>query len=134
MDKMDNHECALEWLTYAERDLSSADFLTNQRPVPIEIICFHCQQSAEKSLKGLLVTEGIRPPKIHDLRELYNLCAPVMANIAVILAQCNALNKFSVGPRYPSQIELTEQDMKEALANAQAILQFAKPVIQGERC
>jgi HEPN domain-containing protein len=129
MDSMDNHEYALEWLAYAERDLSSAEFLTNQRPVPIEIICFHCQQSAEKCLKGLLAKEGIRPPKIHDLQELYDLCIPVISNITVILAQCDALNKYSVEPRYPSQIELTEQDMKQALANAQAILQFSKPII-----
>jgi HEPN domain-containing protein len=71
---MDNREYALEWLGFAEMDLSSAEFLTGKRPLPLEIICFHCQQSAEKCLKGLLVINTIQPPKTHDLRELYNLC------------------------------------------------------------
>jgi HEPN domain-containing protein len=49
---MDKADAALEWLTHAEDDLGSAEFLLNKKPLPIEIICFHSQQSAEKVLKG----------------------------------------------------------------------------------
>jgi HEPN domain-containing protein len=58
---------AKEWLSYAEMDLSSAEFLLGKRPLPLEIICYHCQQSAEKCLKGLLVLKNQMPPKTHDL-------------------------------------------------------------------
>jgi HEPN domain-containing protein len=101
MDEMATQEYALEWLTYAEADLNSAEFLLNLRPLPIEIICYHCQQSAEKCLKGLLVTQAINPPKIHDLRELYDLCSPIIANISPLAASCEALNPYSSQPRYP---------------------------------
>ena len=37
-----------EWFEFAKRDLESAKFLINMHPVPIEIICYHCEQSAEK--------------------------------------------------------------------------------------
>ncbi|MBN2050303.1 MAG: HEPN domain-containing protein [Spirochaetales bacterium] len=39
-------------------------------PGPLEIICFHCQQAAEKALKAYLAYNEIRPPKTHDLDEL----------------------------------------------------------------
>ncbi len=48
---MDKKEAAKEWFKIAESDLSSAAFLQKMRPTPVEIICYHCQQSAEKYLK-----------------------------------------------------------------------------------
>ena len=41
----------LEWLEYSKRDFDSATFLKNMKPLPCEIICYLCQQSAEKALK-----------------------------------------------------------------------------------
>ncbi|WP_282433370.1 HEPN domain-containing protein [Desulfosporosinus sp. FKA] len=38
----------------AETGLQSALFLLNMHPAPLEIICYHCQQSAEKYLKGYI--------------------------------------------------------------------------------
>lgn len=55
-------------------DLNSAEHLLTMHPIPIEIICYHCQQSAEKYLKGYLVFYGMIPPKTHDLDELCKLC------------------------------------------------------------
>ena len=38
-----------EWIRIAEMDLSSAHHLyKNLQPKPLEIICFHTQQAAEK--------------------------------------------------------------------------------------
>jgi len=56
-------------------DLDSAEYLLNMHPIPIEIICYLCQQSAEKYLKGYLVLHDINPPKIHDLNQLRKLCS-----------------------------------------------------------
>ena len=33
-----------EWLEFAAMDLDSAQFLLGMRPVPVEIICYHCEQ------------------------------------------------------------------------------------------
>lgn len=41
-----------EWIEMARMDLHSAEFLLDMRPLPIEIVCFHCEQAAEKMLKG----------------------------------------------------------------------------------
>ena len=59
-----------EWRLLAERDMSVANYLAaNMRPVPAEAIVFHCQQAAEKYLKGVLVIVGEDPPYIHDLNK-----------------------------------------------------------------
>ena len=42
-----------EWLRLAEMDLESAGFLFNLHRTPVEIICYHCQQSGEKFSKTL---------------------------------------------------------------------------------
>ena len=50
-------ETAKEWFTYAERDFLTAEHLAKTLyPIPIEIVCYHCQQSAEKFLKGFIAT------------------------------------------------------------------------------
>jgi HEPN domain-containing protein len=55
---MDKVTQAQEWERYAAMDLDSAEYLLHMIPVPIEIICYHCRQSAEKYLKGYLVLCG----------------------------------------------------------------------------
>jgi HEPN domain-containing protein len=120
-------EYANEWLRFAEMDLSSANHLTTHFPFPSEIICYLCQQSSEKSLKGLLVLNEITPPKIHDLVELHILCEPFVTNLSAILTQCNVLNKFSVIPRYPNEIQIAEDDARGALKYAKDVLDFVRP-------
>jgi HEPN domain-containing protein len=68
MDKlMNKYDVAYEWLFRAKDDLECAEYLLGKHPLPVEIICFHCQQSTEKILKGLLILQEIQPPKTHDL-------------------------------------------------------------------
>jgi HEPN domain-containing protein len=127
-DTMDKSEAAQEWLVYAEDDFGSAEYLLGRRPLPLEVICFLCQQSAEKVLKGLLVLQGIRPPRIHDLVEIYDLCEPFTLDINTILTPCKDLNDYSVRPRYPDEIVINEDRMKKALADAKAIMEFTRPL------
>ncbi|MEW6540801.1 MAG: HEPN domain-containing protein [Bacillota bacterium] len=109
---MDNRTRAREWQRLAEMDLSSAEYLLNMRPVPVEIICYHCQQSAEKYLKGYLVLHGINPPKIHDLNELRKLCSDLSHTFKTIADQCSDLAAYGVQPRYPMEPILEERDMR----------------------
>ncbi len=121
---MDNLTSAKEWQRVAEMDLLSAEYLLNMYPIPIEIICYHCQQSAEKYLKGYLVLQGMNPPKIHDLNQLQKLCSNINDSFVNIEDQCSDLTVYGVQPRYPMQLILEEIDMQEALINAKAIRNF----------
>ena len=51
---MSEHDIVNEWLQIAYEDYDSALYLfENKFPKPLEIACYHCQQSAEKSLTAI---------------------------------------------------------------------------------
>ena len=59
-----------EWYNMAAMDLGVASHLdATYHPKPLEIICYHCQQAAEKAIKALIVYYGAEGgmPKLHDL-------------------------------------------------------------------
>ncbi len=118
---MDNLIRAQEWRKLAEMDLASAEYLIRMHPIPIEIICYHCQQSADKYLKCYLVLRGMNPPKTHDLNETRRLSLALSDSFEGIADHCSDLNAFGVQPRYPMELVLEEQDMREALDSARAI-------------
>lgn len=127
---MVNIKEAQEWQRLAAMDLSTAEYLKNMKPIPIEIICYHCQQSAEKYLKGYLVFCGMAPPKMHDLDELCKLCLKFSDSFKSIADQCSDLTAYSVQPRYPMELTLEEEDMQQALDSAKTIKDFVLAIIQ----
>ena len=105
-----------EWYKYADRDLSVAEYLTTMHPKPVEVISFHCQQAAEKYLKGYLIYNGVEePPKIHNLDTLCSMCVKFDNRFPQIIKACGVLTPYGVQPRYPNEIEVTENDMQKAL-------------------
>ena len=84
----------------AERDMSVADYLAvNMRPLPAEIIAFHCRQATEKYLKGALVILGEEPPYIHDLMQLCKLAEKHRPSFVSISSLCSIITQFSSQPR-----------------------------------
>ncbi|GHU39382.1 HEPN domain-containing protein [Spirochaetia bacterium] len=124
MDKATELE---QWFFIAGEDLKAAEYLaTMSYPRPEGIICFHCQQSAEKYLKGFLFQKNVDVPKIHDLKILLKLCEAVGAQFSTILPKCNTLNRYSVIPRYPDELEITSADTDNAIQYAKEIRDFVK--------
>lgn len=119
---MDNLTQAQEWQRLGAMDLRSAEHLLKMHPIPVEIICDLCQQSAEKVLKGFLVLQGMNPPRTHDLDELCKLCLRVSSTFEHIVDQCSDLTAYGVQPRYPMSAVLEEHDMQQALRSAKAVL------------
>lgn len=113
-----------EWFEMAKMDLDAAEYLLNMRPVPIEIICYHCEQSAEKMLKGVLVANNIEPPKTHDLLQLCKQCSEIDEEYEQFSDSCIELTPYGVQVRYPSGMELDEMDMHCALREARKIFEF----------
>ena len=55
------NKLVVEWVRFAYMDLAQAkNSYDTMHPKPIEGICFHCQQAAEKMLKAYLVSKGLR--------------------------------------------------------------------------
>jgi HEPN domain-containing protein len=119
-----------DWRILAERDMSVADHLAeNMRPVPTEIIGFHCQQAVEKYLKGVLVILGEEPPYIHDLDRLCKLAEKHRPSFVNISSPCVTINYFSVQPRYDRGTSLSEADMCLVLAHTKTIRDFLQKEI-----
>ena len=64
---MQELEHARLWVNKAKSDLLNADNNLAAQQVPYDTVCFHCQQAAEKLLKGFLVAHGIEYPITHNL-------------------------------------------------------------------
>jgi HEPN domain-containing protein len=62
-----------EWLAKAETDLLVCERLLAQGAEFSEVVAFHAQQAAEKSLKALLVARQVEFPKTHDIERLLEL-------------------------------------------------------------
>ena len=120
----------MEWRLLAERDISVADYLSaNMIPKPTEIIAFHCQQAAEKYLKGALVILGDEPPYTHDLDILCSMALKHRASFVSISTLCVTINYFSVQPRYDRGLSLSEEDMQIVLVHTKTIKEFLQKEI-----
>ncbi|MHB8075645.1 HEPN domain-containing protein [Desulfosporosinus fructosivorans] len=121
---MDKTGIVIAWCDFAKDDLITAKYLLGLHPLKLEIICYHCQQSAEKILKGFLIDKNIDPPKTHDLRLLRRMCEKIADGFDEIEESCVHLTAYGVQPRYPMEIELTESDMRQAIEEADHIMSF----------
>jgi len=122
------------WFRFADMDLLVAEHsATTLYPPPLEIVCYHCQQSAEKYLKGYLISKGVKePPRTHDLIYLNSMCVGLCPQFSDIDRACGSLNRYSVQPRYPNEIEVHEHDMKMALDHARIVRDF-DPIADARR-
>ena len=69
-----------------QEDLKAAELLARSKPPFHDIVCFHCQQAAEKHLKALLEELNIYPNEAHDLEKLstsYSLIIRALASCVV---------------------------------------------------
>ncbi|MBN2859383.1 MAG: HEPN domain-containing protein [Sphaerochaetaceae bacterium] len=108
-------------MRFACDDLEVAIILSEGRPLKHEIICFHCQQAAEKSLKGYLLKQDITPPRTHDLERLVQLCIPFEHEFEDILDEADSLTDYGVTVRYPAELEIDDSDVRIAISVAQKI-------------
>ena len=123
-------EFVIPWIQKAENDISSARHLKKtMHPAPVEIICFHCQQAAEKYLKAFLVYNDQEPPKTHDLIELAKLCNNYDPDFLLLIPKCEYLLPFASRTRYPGASDSEDVDMKKALVYSQDIIEFVKSKI-----
>jgi len=116
-----------EWYRFAHMDMQAANTLNEQmHPKPLVFICYHCQQSAEKMLKGFLVANEKEAPKTHDLTQLCSMCIEIDEQFEALKTMCKFLTLFSVLPRYPNELDIIEDDAGRAILYSQKIIDFFK--------
>ena len=102
---MDEH--IKEWLDLAEMDFGVAKHLfETYHPKPLEIICFHCQQAAEKAIKAVIVSYGEQGgmPKLHDLSFLLGQVRNMTDIDEKYFDYADTLTPYGVSLRYPHEL------------------------------
>ena len=116
-----------EWVRLAEMDIATAHHMFDTyRPKPLEVVCFHAQQAAEKMLKCFLLSQNITIPKTHDLQILCEMCVECEDRFNEIYTEAILLTRYGVIPRYPAEIALIESDAVKAIEQADTVVAFVK--------
>lgn len=120
-----------DWYTKAKEDLRGANILFEHDGIG-SMVAFHCQQSIEKALKGYILKNTNELVEGHSLVYLCKKASSINVNIKSYLKDCAFVNQFYVETRYPADIptELEEEDVKECIAIAQALL---NDIIESEK-
>lgn len=90
----------------AAADLGVAKHLdATYYPKPLEIICYHCQQAAEKAIKTLIMYFGEEGgmPKLHDLSFLLNQIKNKVSIEEKFYDYADTLTPYGVAVRYPNE-------------------------------
>ncbi len=117
------------WLSKADEDYSVAAGIVRRRKIPANTVCFHCQQAAEKYLKGFLQENMVRFTKTHDLLALLDLARTKAPQLGLLLDDFKLLNRYAVAHRYPGS-DADPKEAKGAVAAARRIRATILPLIQ----
>ena len=128
---MNEHDIVKEWLKIAYEDYDTAKYLYDHKyPKPLEIICYHCQQSAEKSLKAYICANNIEVTKTHEVGLLCRQCSELDGSFIAFLDDCERLEFFATQTRYPNRIQIEEPNTEKSLQQALKIYEFVSEKIQ----
>lgn len=111
-----------EWFKIAREDYKSAECLFKEGLY--RMVCYHCQQTVEKSLKAILIEREIEFARTHNIIDLKN--AAIGLGYKVELSDENAIFLNSIyRSRYPSDLGLlpSGEPRKE---DAEKVLSIAK--------
>ena len=106
---------ARELTLKAEHDLKAAE-IGLEHDAPLDTVCFHFQQAAEKLLKAVLTYRNIEYPLTHDLVQLLDVAEPEFPALAQFRQALPGFFPYAVrmrydGALYPSRDEaLTARD------------------------
>ena len=114
-----------QWLVKSQRDLKVAWVVFNHEESLLDAVVYHCQQSAEKSLKAYLTYQNVTFRKTHDLDVLIDLCTLSEPSFQDLKYEADTLTPYATEFRYPSDIVEPEiSEAEEALTMAESILSF----------
>jgi HEPN domain-containing protein len=110
------------WLRKAAEDLRGAEVDLAADPPLTGDAAFHCQQAAEKALKGLLTWHDIPFRKTHDLAEIGLQCARLDVSFEAVCRRAERLTVFAWIFRYPGDVqEPPVEEVSDALALAREV-------------
>jgi HEPN domain-containing protein len=118
------------WMAKSRSDLETARLLIAGESQHLDTGAFHCQQAAEKSLKAFLASNGVIPPKTHDLVALLDMAVAFNEDLATLRDAMALLNPLGIQFRYPGdQFEPTYSEALQALHLANEVFAFVSAAL-----
>ena len=119
----------VNWIKRSENDYNSACHLYNTLSKPsYEVICYLCQQTAEKAVKSVYISKFGIDSKLHthDISNILKEMSIGSNEDSELISGANRLTQYAVSARYPSNVDYDDNDAKKALAAASYILTWAQ--------
>ena len=123
------------WLLKAYGDLHTAIQIGGLAEGHLDAGIYHCQQAAEKALKGYLLFRGVSFEKIHDLKKLVRQAEPLAAGFDQFRESAAMLTPYAATYRYPGEfatLEPSRAEFDEAVRLAQSIYDFVLNLLPKE--
>ncbi len=117
-----------EWVKKAEADYRGARSLARKKAPLHDLVCFHCQQCAEKYLKALLEELGIAVAKTHELNKLLTALRPHHSALTPLKRGLDFLTRFAVETRYPGE-DASKRQAEAALRWAERVRTTARALL-----
>jgi HEPN domain-containing protein len=132
---MDEARCRLVqgWLIKAQHDLATAHKLA-QAPSPLlDTAIYHCQQAAEKVVKGFLAYHDQPVVKTHDVRFLVNQALAFESGFEDWIEAAAFVTPYATAYRYPDEVlEPEEGEFEMAKDAAAGLVEFVLRVLPDE--
>ncbi len=114
-----------QWIDKGDHDLGTAQVTFLYLPQYRDTIAFHCQQSAEKYLKGYLLFLEIPFQRKHSLNYLLGLISKKIDVSNEIYDNASILEDFAVEIRYPdTSVDLSDADIEQAFGISKLIRRY----------
>jgi HEPN domain-containing protein len=118
-------EIAEKWFTKAKHDLESAKILSQSSPLILDTAVYHCQQAAEKAVKGYLMFKGQEAMKTHDVGQLIRQAMKFDLEFSKWQDIADLLTPYATAYRYPGEVsEPTLEEAQEAIRSAESLINF----------
>jgi len=128
-------ELVRAWLIKARNDLTTARQMGALPDGPLDTAIYHCQQAAEKAVKGFLALHDHRPERSHDVERLVELAQTYETRFAGWEEAAITLTPYATAYRYPGEsatLEPSRAEFDEALELAADLLNFVLSLLPNE--
>ncbi|MDI6739148.1 MAG: HEPN domain-containing protein [Candidatus Edwardsbacteria bacterium] len=113
------------WLAKANNDLHAARTLSGSPDRLLDVAVYHCQQAAEKAIKGYFVLRDARFTKTHDIGDLVSMARAIDSGFDQWQDAADLLTPYATSYRYPGEsVEPTAEEYQRAFSAAQGIFDF----------
>jgi HEPN domain-containing protein len=128
-------ELVRAWLIKSRNDLTTARQIGALPDGPLDTAIYHCQQAAEKAVKGFLAFHDHRLERSHDVERLVALSAVYDASFLNWEDAAITLTPYATAYRYPGEsatLQPGRVEFDEALQLATNLVAFVRSLLPAE--